>query len=170
MLSHAVYLFAGFLLVGGFALLYSMRNKKLKWGIVLTLVCTVIVYVVITFGPKQSERPFRQPVENIASVSILVGEKYNPKTGENDILLKELPTTDGIELIHALQELEVEYIYFSPFLEPRAPYLEIHYIDGEIEQLSWHNNFWITPDGEIKNGGYRLADNNKLHEILEQYY
>ena len=168
MLSHAVYLFAGFLLVGGFALLYSMRNKKLKWGIVLALVCIVVAYMAVSCGPKVGERPFRQSVENISSVTIRTGNIYNRETGEYEII-KELSESEYIELIRDLQSLEIGYSYYTMFLDPSGEFLEIHYLDGEIEQVTSRNNFWITADGNDHHGGYYFEDQTVFDEFLNRY-
>jgi len=168
MLSHAVYLLVGFLFVAGFALLYSMRNKRLKWGIVLTLICAAVVYIAVSCGPKMSERPFRQSVENIAAVTIRTARIYNRETGEYGVI-KELSASEYRELINELQSLEIGFSCFTPFLDPSGNFLEIHYLDGEIEQVTIHNNFWITADGRDFYGGYYFEDPQRFDKILCRY-
>ena len=169
MLPNAVYTVAAFLLAGGFVLLYSMKNKRIKRWIILSLVCVAVAFVLIDFGPKQSKRPFRQPTENIVSVAVRTEQSYNPQSGEVEASLKELSADDGVSLICALQKLELDYIYFNAFLDPSSIMLEIRYKDGEVEQLDPHNNFWITSDGKVRSGGYQFADIKKALRILDQY-
>ena len=169
MLSNWIMGFAYVCIFGTFLLLYTMKHKKLKRWLSLALVCGIILYLTISCGPRASERPFRQPVENITAVTIRTGDIYDRETGEYGIL-KELSEADGIELIHALQELEIGYTYYTAFLDPHGEFLQIEYLNGEIEQLTPHNNFWIMPNGERFRSGYYLKSEKMYDEILKRYY
>ena len=168
MLPNAVYTVAAFLLAGGFVLLYSMKNKKLKRGITLTLICTVIIYMIVQCSPKASERPFRQPVENIASATIRNGDIYDQKEEEYAVV-QELSPYDTVALIDTLQGLELDFVYFNHYLDFHGLFLEIHYHDGEIEQIGQHNNFWFATDETYHYGGYAFEDGERFARVLTDY-
>lgn len=168
MLTSMLYILAAGLVATGFAALHSMKNKKWKRLIVLGILCAAFLYNVITTGPKKSELPFRQPIENIAAVTIRDGDHSNRETGECAVV-KELSAADGIKLILKLQELEIEHTRYSAFIYPTGIFVQINYRDGEVEQLTDYNNFWITPDGEDGRGGYHFEDRQTFDAIIRQY-
>ena len=143
------------------------RNWKIwvKFGIVLF----AVVYLLYPFIPKKSERPFRQPYENIVSVSlwqvpIMSGK---PTTAE---CLRDLPIEEGIELLEKLKSQDIKCAWFSTMMNVHDVFVEVVYQNGEIEQINERNCCWKEPDGLWQYHGYYFEDWRLFQRTLEQYY
>ena len=146
-----------------------MKKRSWKIWVKLGIILFVIIYLLYPFIPKKEERPFRQPYENIVSVSIWQAP-INPGEPIAAECLRELPLEEGIELLDKLKSQDVKCAWFSTMRNVHDAFVEVVYQDGEIEQINERNCCWKEPDGLWQYRGYYFVDWRLFHRTLEQYY
>lgn len=148
-----------------------MNNRHWKIWVKLGIVLVVVIYILYPFIPKKDERPFRQPYENIVSISIwrAYDDLDGPKRNKVECL-KELPLETGIELLDKLRSLEIDCAWFSKYRDVCDEYVEIVYQNGEEERIIRSNCCWRQPDGLWRYHGYHFEDQKLFLDTLAQYY
>lgn len=148
-----------------------MKNRNWKIWAKLGIILLAIIYLLYPFIPKKDERPFRQPYENIVSVSIW--RTYVASDDSNRVVsecLRELPVEEGLELLDDLKSQKIKCAWFSTIMESYGIFVEVAYQDGEIERINERNCCWKEPNGLWKYRGYYFVDWQLFQKTLEQYY
>ena len=148
-----------------------MKKRNWKIWVKLGIILLVILYLLYPFIPKKHERPFRQPSENVVSVS--VWRTYIASDGSNHIVsdcLSSLPIDEGIELLDNLKSQEIDCAWFSTIMDTYGTFVEVEYRNGEIERITENNCCWKAPDGLWQYRGYYFVDWRLFQKTLEQYY
>lgn len=148
-----------------------MKKRSWKIWVKLGIILSVIIYLLYPFIPKKSERPFRQPYENIVSVSIW-RVNYEPDSANRVTLecFRELPVEEGKELLDKLKSQEIKCAWFSTIMEVYGIFVEVVYQNGEIERINDTNCCWKQPDGLWQYHGYYFVDWRLFQKTLKQYY
>jgi len=118
-------------------------------------------------GNRAKEYPFRQPVDQIESISIIQWPSWEPEY----YLVKELTPKEAESITRDLLQLEAKRQSFLP-LDPQVDFgsyiIRIAYSDGEIEMIGYTNNGGTDVNGEDWRG-HICFDCEAFLELIDEY-